>query len=81
MHVDAVQRNPQNASAQQLRLSVSLYTIFGSFCRDCPGSRCTSQFNNVVCSPSFCNRSSFISPSSSSSSSSSPSANASVADL
>ena len=35
MHVDAVQRNPQNAAAPQLRLSVWVYTIFGSFCRDC----------------------------------------------
>ena len=31
MHVEEVHRNPQNASAQQLLLSVSLETIFGSF--------------------------------------------------
>ena len=59
MHVEDVHRNPQNASAQQLRLSVSLYTTRGSFCRTCPGILCASQLKMLACKPSFASRSSW----------------------
>mmetsp|Transcript_4536 Transcript_4536/g.19329 ORF Transcript_4536/g.19329 Transcript_4536/m.19329 type:complete len:286 (+) Transcript_4536:2509-3366(+) len=70
MHVLLVHRNPQNASAHVLLLSVSLCTMLGNFVRTWPGMRCTSQSKMAVCTPSFCNRSS-RGPSGSSSSSSS----------
>jgi len=57
----------RRTSAQQLRLSFSLQTMLGSFCRACPGIRCMSQLNRLVWSPSFCSRVSVTSPSSSTS--------------